>query len=98
MEQHTLICLGKLEDVTYLFRGPALDVAQADHDALCRRERLDRRLDQAARLRCEQLRLRRAPRLRERRPAARVDRVLEPVGIDGRLARVRVLFERGERT
>src|SRR5437899_2988979 len=66
--------------------------------ALRGRQRRDCRLDQTEGLGCEKLRLGGAPWLRERRPAARVVRVLEPVGIDGRLAGFRILLEGGEGT
>src|SRR4051795_5203578 len=92
MEEYPLIGLRKLEDVTHLFRRPALDVAEADHQPLRRRQLLDRRCDHATHLR----RLEFLPRLGEPRPATRELRVPEPGRIDRRLVLRRFALEARE--
>src|SRR5205085_8147731 len=99
VEEYSLIGLRNLQRVTDLFGRPALDVAQADHGALRRRQLPDRALDHGAGLAGEQALLRR-PRLRVRAPVARPARVVraaEAVRVDGGLWHAGGVAERRKR-
>ena len=92
VQQHPLIGLRQVQNVTHLFGGPSQHVAQPDHLGLEGRQGVDRLPHHAERLTGEQPVLREAaPVVRERRPAARpaVIRAPEPRLGDGRTRRPR---------
>src|SRR6516164_9619589 len=94
MQEQPLIDFGNLENVTDLVPGPALDVSEADHEPLHRRELFDRVGHDGASFTLLEL----IPRLRERRPATGELRVEEARWIDGRVLQFRLGGERRERT
>src|SRR5438067_4216142 len=82
MEQHSLIRLRKVENVTDLLCAPPFDVAETDYGTLRRRQLGDRVLDNGARLRGQQALFR--PGIRRRDPVASAREAVEPDRLLGR--------------
>lgn len=93
MKKHTLIGLAQVQRVTHFFRGPPLDLAQENDEALAIRQVLDNALDLRQELGTTDERLRPLvrPRRRRHRPAAAI------VEADGQAPRFELVLERKRR-